>query len=88
LLEALSTECSVVATDLPGHREVVRDGENGILVAPSNDLPALTNAIRRALRDGGALGTQGRRTMLANFRWDAYIERRRLLYESLATRAL
>jgi glycosyltransferase involved in cell wall biosynthesis len=83
LLEALATGSAVVATDLPGHREVIRDGENGILVAPS-DPPALSTAIRRALLDGGSLGRQGRRAMLARFRWDAYIERRRLLYECLA----
>jgi glycosyltransferase involved in cell wall biosynthesis len=83
LLEALATECAVVATDLPGHREVIHDGENGIIVAPS-DAPALANAIRRALDDDGSLGAEGRRTMLAGFRWDGYIERRRLLYECVA----
>jgi len=86
LLEALATGCAVVATDLAGHREVIRDAENGILVAPS-DVPALARAIQRALRDDGSLGTEGRRTMLEHFRWDAYIERRRLLYESIAGRA-
>lgn len=86
LLEALATRSAVVATDLPGHREVIRDGENGILVAPS-DVPALAKAIRRALRDDGSLGSEGRRTMLARFRWDTYIERRRLLYECVAAAA-
>jgi glycosyltransferase involved in cell wall biosynthesis len=87
LLEALATQCPVVATNLPGHREVVRDGENGILVPPSN-VPALTGAIRRALGDDGSLGAEGRRTMLERFRWDAYIERRRLLYECVAEAAV
>jgi glycosyltransferase involved in cell wall biosynthesis len=80
LLEALATRCTVVATDLPGHREVIRNGENGILVAPS-DVPALAKAVTRALRDDGSLGAEGRRTMLADFRWDTYIQRRCLLYE-------
>jgi glycosyltransferase involved in cell wall biosynthesis len=82
LLEALATGCSVVASDLPGHREVMRDGENGILTASNVD--ALTVAIERALRDDGRLGSNGRQTMLADFRWETYIERRRLLYESIA----
>jgi glycosyltransferase involved in cell wall biosynthesis len=83
LLEALSTGCVVVASDLPGHREVIRDGQNGLLVPPSN-ARALADAIRRGLGDDGALGAEGRRTMLAAFRWETYIERRRLLYECIA----
>jgi glycosyltransferase involved in cell wall biosynthesis len=85
LLEALATERAVVASDLPGHREVIRDGKSGILTPPSN-VPALTDAIRRALRDDGSLGAEGRRTVLERFPWQACIERRRLLYESIATR--
>ena len=83
LLEALATGCVVVATDLPGHREVIRDDQNGLLV-PASDPPALAHAIGRALGDDGSLGVEGRRTILARFRWDTYIERRRLLYESVA----
>jgi glycosyltransferase involved in cell wall biosynthesis len=86
LLEALATQCAVVAADLPGHREVIRNGENGLLVAP-RDVSSLTRAIRRALRDDGSMGAEGRRTMLGGFRWDEYIERRRLLYECVAAAA-
>jgi glycosyltransferase involved in cell wall biosynthesis len=84
LLEALATGCSVVASDLPGHREVIRDGENGLLAAPG-DVSALAAAIGRALSDNGSLGAMGRQTMLKEFRWDAYLERRRVLYESVAS---
>jgi glycosyltransferase involved in cell wall biosynthesis len=83
LLEALGTGCAVVASDLPGHREVLRDGENGILVAPS-DVEGLAKALGRALRDDGSLGAAGREMILAHFQWDEYVERRRLLYESVA----
>lgn len=85
LLEALAAGCSVVASDLPGHREVIRDGENAILTAPS-DVKALTEGIDRALRDDGSLGVKGRETVLTHFRWETYIERRKLLYESIAWR--
>jgi glycosyltransferase involved in cell wall biosynthesis len=87
LLEALATGCSVVASDLPGHREVIRDGENGILIPPS-DVEALTGAIDCALRDDGSLGAKGRETVLTHFRWQTYIERRKLLYESIALRRI
>ncbi len=40
----------VVATDIPGYREVVRDGEEGLLVPPG-DPRALAQAIRRLLTD-------------------------------------
>ena len=86
LLESLASGCAVVASDLPGHREVIRNGENGLLVPPS-DVKSLRDGIERALADDGSLGENGRRTMLAHFGWDTYIEHRRLLYESIAHHA-
>lgn len=83
LLEALATGCAVVATDLAGHHEAVRSGENGLLV-PAADVRSLSQAIQRALDDDGSLGAKGRQTMIADFEWDAYVERRRLLYESVS----
>jgi glycosyltransferase involved in cell wall biosynthesis len=83
LLEALAAECAVVATDLPGHREVIRNGDNGILV-PHSDVQGLKDGIRNALADDGSLGANGREAMLAHFRWEPYIGLLRLLYESVA----
>jgi glycosyltransferase involved in cell wall biosynthesis len=87
LLEALATGCSVVATDLPGHREVIRNDESGIL-APVNDAKSLSAAIRRALSLKEALGVEGRRTVLERFQWDTYIARRRMLYEAVGSSAV
>jgi len=51
LLEAAACGRAMVATDVPGCREIVRDGVNGLLVAP--DQPAaLADAIERLARDG------------------------------------
>jgi glycosyltransferase involved in cell wall biosynthesis len=83
LLEALAAGCTVVASDLPGHREVIRSGENGLLVPPA-DVHALSQAIQRAMSDDGSLGANGRQTMLTHFHWNTYVERRRRLYESIA----
>jgi glycosyltransferase involved in cell wall biosynthesis len=44
LLEALAAGCSVVATDVPACREVLKDGKYGILV-PSGDPERLAQAI-------------------------------------------
>ncbi|MEO6880693.1 MAG: glycosyltransferase [Mycobacteriaceae bacterium] len=50
LLEALACGCAVVASDLPGLRDVVTDGVNGLIVAPG-DAAALAAAVARLLDD-------------------------------------
>ena len=50
LLEAAATGRAIITTDTPGCREVVRDGENGLLVPPG-DLAALVVGLERLLRD-------------------------------------
>jgi len=50
LLEALATGTPVIATAVGGIPEVVRDGENGLLVPP-RDVAAAASAIDRLVRD-------------------------------------
>ena len=50
LLEAAACERPIVATDVPGCREVVLDGETGLLVPP-NDPVALAAAVEKLLDD-------------------------------------
>lgn len=50
LLEAAATRRALVATDAPGCREVVVDGESGLLV-PTRDPAALAAALSRLLGD-------------------------------------
>ena len=52
LLEALAAGTPVIATAVGGIPEVVRDGENGLLVPP-RDVDALVHAIERLARDDG-----------------------------------
>ena len=52
VVEALSVGTPVLATAVGGVAEVVRDGENGLLVPP-NDADALAGAIRRFLEEDG-----------------------------------
>ncbi|HZT15364.1 MAG TPA: glycosyltransferase family 4 protein [Gaiellaceae bacterium] len=53
-VESLAAGTPVVATDVGGVREVVRDGENGLLVPPG-DADALARALRRAVGEAGLL---------------------------------
>ena len=50
VVEALSVGTPVLATRIGGVAEVVRDGENGLLV-PSGDVAALADAVRRFFAD-------------------------------------
>ena len=51
VVEALAVGTPVIATRTGGVQEVVRDGENGLVVEP-NDVDALAGAIRRFFEDG------------------------------------
>jgi glycosyltransferase involved in cell wall biosynthesis len=51
LLEALAAGRPIVATDVPGCREAVRNGQNGFLV-PSHDAVALAKALEVLIGDG------------------------------------
>jgi glycosyltransferase involved in cell wall biosynthesis len=84
-VEALSVGTPVVSTAVGGVPEVVRDGENGLLV-PAGDVPALATALRRmldddALRDRLAAGAQ---PSVAAIGRDATYERlERVLHEAV-----
>jgi glycogen synthase len=52
VVESLAVGCPVIATAVGGVPEVVRDGENGLLVGP-NDPSALAAAISRFFSDAG-----------------------------------
>lgn len=50
LIEGAACGCALVATDIPGCREVVQDGVNGLLVPP-HDSQALAEALEKLLKD-------------------------------------
>jgi glycosyltransferase involved in cell wall biosynthesis len=69
LLEAMATALPVVTTPVSGIPEVVRDGENGLLVPPA-DTAALAAAIARLAASASLrerLGAAARRAVIAQF---------------------
>ena len=86
LVEAMAAGVPIVATDIPGYREVVRDGVEGLLVRP-NDPVALADAVRRLLSEpelASALAEAGRARAQA-FSWDAVVPRLEAVYDGART---
>jgi glycosyltransferase involved in cell wall biosynthesis len=68
-MEAMAVGLPVVTTDTCGQRELIRDGENGWLVAPE-DPRALLGALRQLASDparAARLGLEARRTIETRF---------------------
>jgi glycosyltransferase involved in cell wall biosynthesis len=85
LLEAAACGLPIVATDAPGCREIVRDGENGFLV-PVRDAETLAKALRNlidhpALR--AQMGRRGRQIVLEEFSQDRVIADTLAVYQEL-----
>jgi phosphatidyl-myo-inositol alpha-mannosyltransferase len=75
LLEAMASGRPVVASAIPGYREVVEDGAEGLLVEPRNGT-ALGGALARLLDDAqlrARLGEQGLRTS-ARYDWARVVD--------------
>jgi len=69
LLEAMAAGLPVVASDIPGNRGLVTDGQDGLLV-PVGDIDALSAAIRRFLDEpdlATRLGTAARELAAGRF---------------------
>lgn len=76
VMEAASMALPVVATRVPGCRDVVEDGASGLLV-PARDAGALAEAVRRLVADPAVrrrLGQAGRRTAVERFDTRAIVE--------------
>jgi glycosyltransferase involved in cell wall biosynthesis len=73
LYEGLASGRPVVASDLPGVGEVVRDARCGIVVPPG-DAPHLAEAVARLSRDKGMateMGRRGREAVIHEHSWAA-----------------
>jgi len=84
LVEAMAAGLPVVASDIPGYREVVRDGVEGLLVPP-RDPEDLADAVLTLLREperASALGEAGRERA-RRYSWDAVVTELEAVYREV-----
>lgn len=82
LLEALAYKKPIVATDVGGIRDVIKNERTGLLV-PQKDPGALSDAILRLLRDkelARRLGHEGHQYAREYFSWDRILSKLESLY--------
>jgi glycosyltransferase involved in cell wall biosynthesis len=85
LVEAAASGRPIVTTDSPGCREVVRHGQNGLLVPP-RDVEALVGAIAQLIENAplrAAMGTRGREIAVIEFSLEQVIDANLAVYRSL-----
>ncbi|MBL6934459.1 MAG: glycosyltransferase family 4 protein [Alphaproteobacteria bacterium] len=89
LLEAASCALPLIASDVPGCREIVRHQESGLLV-PARDAEALATALARLAQDPHMrekMGGEARRMVEEHFAQPLITARTVALYKDLVTRA-
>jgi glycosyltransferase involved in cell wall biosynthesis len=85
LIEAASCGLPIVTCDVPGCREIVRHGDNGLLVPP-RDPQALAAALARLLNDAelcARMGRRGRERVIAEFSLDRVVRQHMDIYREL-----
>jgi len=87
LLMALSYGKAVIVTDIEGMKEIIEDGENGLLF-PVGDSTTLARRILKLLQDQPLrlkLERQGYDTVLNNFSWNEIARKTIMLYNKVLT---
>jgi glycosyltransferase involved in cell wall biosynthesis len=85
LMEAMAAGLPVVASDIPGNRPLVSDGQHGLLVPPG-DVEALATAIGRIWKEPGLaarLGPAARDRAMSRFSLDRTLDEHLALFENL-----
>jgi len=85
LIEAAASGLPIITTDTPGCREIVRHGENGLLIPPGNP-EALARAIARLILDAELreeMGRRGRRIAVEGFSIERVVEETMQVYRAL-----
>ena len=86
LIEATACGRAIVTTDVPGCREIVRDGENGLLV-PARDGAATAAAISRLVKDNSLrhdMAGKGRAIAEAEFSVQKFVADSLAVYDEIS----
>lgn len=85
LLEAASCGRSIVATDVPGCREIVRNNINGFLVPPydSKSLAAALKTLIKNPKLRAKMGASGREIVIAEFSEENVVKQTMEVYEKI-----
>ena len=89
VLESFASGKPVIATETGGIPEMVRNGENGLLVEPNN-IPEMEKAVRKLWHDReltGKLGYQARADAVKNYDSDNHYRRLMAIYKKAEDRA-
>jgi glycosyltransferase involved in cell wall biosynthesis len=87
VLEAMSADLPVVATDMPVFREYLTHGEDSLLV-PVEDAAGLASAMEQLMNDGQlrARLRQGGHQVVDRFTWPASARQHVAIYDEVAAR--
>lgn len=86
LIEAAAAGKAIITNDVPGCRDIVQNGDNGLLVAP-NDSAKLAEAIEKLLDDPELcekMGRRGREIFMERFTMEQVVNAHLSVYNSLA----
>jgi glycosyltransferase involved in cell wall biosynthesis len=89
LLEAGACALPIVATNVPGTREAVLDGQTGWLVEAGSALAlgeAMARLIETPLEERRAMGKRARQFVLDRFSLEAVLDQWEALYDELLAR--
>jgi len=84
-IEAMALGRPLAASDVGGHRELIRNGVDGVLF-PAGDADALAAVVTELLRDAArrqSFAAEGRRRALNDMRWDHSVSAYTAVYERL-----
>lgn len=85
ILEAMSSQTPVIATNICAIPEAITNGEDGLLIPPKNP-DEIANSILLLLQDekyADRLGRNARKTILDRFTWDKVGKRTEMVYKNI-----
>ncbi len=84
-IESMACRIPTIGTAVGGITDIIKDGENGMLVPPE-DARALSRVLKRVIEDGNLsrrIAERGYQTVKARFTWEEVLKQMENIYEGL-----